>query len=239
LKLLQFAGQSHANLIGTRAEDLAELDEGGAKLLDRQPNPRLAAQVRERFAIAILQHPLDERKIQPANPTGEAVLAENRDYFAPTINVAVNMRDRRDLHIFNCWHQNGRLQSGHGDEAAGIKLHALLERGCQRGAVSYHHEDGVLLGLQLQQQFGDRSGGGTVEIARRLVGQQENGATHQRTGDCDPLTLATGELGGAVRKPLVQTDASQQLDGVHPVVDASGAIRQERHEDIFQNRALR
>ena len=91
-------GERHADLVGPRAEDLAQLDERRPELFERQPNARFAAQVGERFAVAVLEEALHERQVEPADPTGQAVLAEDREDLAPAIDVAIDVGDGGDFH---------------------------------------------------------------------------------------------------------------------------------------------
>ena len=98
LQLLEFVGERHADLVGPRAEDLAELDERRAELFDRQPDASLAAEVSERFAVAVAEDALHHRQIEAADPAGEAILAENREDLAPAIGIAIDLRDGGDFH---------------------------------------------------------------------------------------------------------------------------------------------
>ncbi len=63
--------------------------------------------------------------------------------------------------------------------------------------------------------------GRVVQVAGRLVGQQEDRARHQSPGEGDPLLLAGGELVGPVALPAGQVD---ERDGVaDPPLDVSTA----------------
>ena len=61
-------------------------------------------------------------------------------------------------------------------------------------------EHGLLLLLQIEQQRGDRLGGGAIEIACRLVAQQQPRAAHQRAGQRDALLLAARQLARQMRR---------------------------------------
>ena len=54
----------------------------------------------------------------------------------------------------------------------------------------------------------DLATGDRVHIARRLVGEQEQGAGDQSAGDGDPLLLITGELVRQVIDTLAQAHAN-------------------------------
>ena len=49
--------------------------------------------------------------------------------------------------------------------------------------VGDQHQRGALLARLGQQQVHDQRGGGGVEVARGLVGQQQAGAVHQGAGN--------------------------------------------------------
>jgi hypothetical protein len=57
--------------------------------------------------------------------------------------------------------------------------------------VVRHHDKRLPLGMQLPEEAHDLARGATVEVAGRLVGKQELGPAHQRTGDRHALTLPT------------------------------------------------
>ena len=222
-------GERHADLVGPRAEDLAELDERRAQLFDRQPNPRLAAQMGERLAVAVLQEALHQRQVEPADPTGQPVLAEDREDLAPAIDVAIDLgmvvifivNSRRHCDnpcltprpscgeqrlsaptIVNSPPNAAEIQSRHRHEPACIQFHPPLQRRRQRFAVRHDDQNRVPLGLQFQQQFGDRPGRRAIEIAGRLVGQQQRRLADQRPGDRHPLPFAAGKLGRPMVEPL-------------------------------------
>ena len=71
---------------------------------------------------------------------------------------------------------------------------ALSERG-HLGVVG-DHDDGVALGVQVLEQFGDDRLVGGVEVAGRLVGQKNRWVIDEGAGDADTLLLAAGEFTG-------------------------------------------
>ena len=61
------------------------------------------------------------------------------------------------------------------------------------------HDDRLLeLAVELLEQVEDLAGGGAVEVAGRLVGDEQVGVGDDRPGDRDALLLAAGELAGIV-----------------------------------------
>ena len=81
---------------------------------------------------------------------------------------------------------------------------------CGMRIVSDHHDGLTELPVELgenRQNFLGRCG---VEIARRLVRQDESGVGDDRAGDGDTLLLAAGKLARIVSQPVAQAD---QLPG--------------------------
>ena len=78
-----------------------------------------------------------------------------------------------------------------------------------------------------------------VEVARRLVGQDEFGVVHQAAGDGHALLLAAGELRRPVVEPLAQADHFGQLAAPPPRrrVDAVAVVQ--RHLDVLDDRQRR
>ena len=67
------------------------------------------------------------------------------------------------------------------------------------------------------EEFGeDDVGGGLVEIAGGLVGEDQSRAVGERAGDRDALLLAAGELARAVGQPLGEAERAEQGFGALP-----------------------
>jgi len=64
------------------------------------------------------------------------------------------------------------------------------------------HEDGGAGGVELADEVHDRCAVAAVEVAGRLVGQHDRRPPDERTGDRDPLSLASGELGRLERRAV-------------------------------------
>ena len=77
------------------------------------------------------------------------------------------------------------------------------------GVVGDQHQRGAALLAQGEHQVHDRLAGGAVEVAGRLVGQQQAGCRGEGAGQGDPLLLAAGELAGQVGQPVTQPDRAQ------------------------------
>src|ERR671912_341636 len=95
-----------------------------------------------------------------------------------------------------------------GDDPPVAELHySLRPRGDLRVVRDDH--DREPRGVQFLKQVEDLGAGDRVQVAGRLVSQQQGGAVDQRPGDSYPLHLPAGELGRAVVRPLGEPDRLQ------------------------------
>jgi hypothetical protein len=67
--------------------------------------------------------------------------------------------------------------------------------------------------MHLPQESMERIRGLFVEIAGRLVGQEDCRLHHERPRDRDALLLAPGQHAGPVIQPLAEADALQERAG--------------------------
>ena len=118
------------------------------------------------------------------------------------------------------------------DRAIGVCRHL--------GVVSYE-DDSHAMNVQPLEHPQDLVAGMRIEIAGRLVGQQQRGVIDQCPGDGDPLLLSAGHLRGLVAHPLGQADLLEQRLAQPPRVvagrPAEGVVQ--RHEDVVQGRRPR
>ena len=84
-------------------------------------------------------------------------------------------------------------------------------------------------GVQLVKDHHDLRPGVRVEIARRLVGQQELGLIDDGPGDGHPLALAAGELRRHVVGPVGQAHHLQRLQGQPVGADLAGVKQRHGH----------
>ena len=70
------------------------------------------------------------------------------------------------------------------------------------GGLVGHEHDRLAPVVEPSKQGHDLLAGGRIQVARRLVGQQDARPIHERPGDGDPLPLSAGELGRAVADPV-------------------------------------
>ena len=75
-------------------------------------------------------------------------------------------------------------------------------------------EGGAAFVADQAEEFGeDDVGGGLVEIAGGLVGEDQSGPVGERAGDGDALLLAAGELARAVGQALGEAERAEQAFG--------------------------
>ena len=91
------------------------------------------------------------------------------------------------------------------DLAVGEEEHAVGHRG-GAGVVGDHHDRLAQLVDRVAELLEDLAARGRVEVARRLVGEDDRRPRDERAGDRDALLLAAGELGGPVRPPVGDPD---------------------------------
>ena len=103
------------------------------------------------------------------------------------------------------------------DDAVGALGGSRVVADDERGAVRLAHE----LGDQ-REHLARRRG---VELARRLVGDQERRPARERRAERDPLLLAAGELARMSAAAVAEADALQQLVGPR-VASRPGLARQ-------------
>ena len=70
------------------------------------------------------------------------------------------------------------------------------QRPASAGSWVISMQGGAVGARQLEQQVDDLPAGLAVEIAGRLVGQQQRGPADEGAGEGDPLLLAAGQLAG-------------------------------------------
>ena len=96
-----------------------------------------------------------------------------------------------------------------------------------------HHHDRLVEGLHRSpeeaEQLGARAG---VEVARGLVGEDDLRAGHECPGDGDPLLLAPGQLGRAVREAIPEPHLRNHR--VEPIPVRPLARQQQRQGDVLR-----
>ena len=91
------------------------------------------------------------------------------------------------------------------------------------------HERGAGALLQREQKVHDFGAGGLVEIAGRLVGEDEGGLGRERPGHGHALLLAAGELAGEMRLAMREADLGKcRARGIEGIV-AVEELERQRH----------
>src|SRR6185436_18112504 len=98
--------------------------------------------------------------------------------------------------------------------AAAIPSRVIVKSLSQRRARSGLCVTRIVV-IPLSEQVEHRLSRGRVEIAGRLVGEQEAGASGEGARDRHALLLAAGQSARSVRTPIGESDARQDLAG-HP-----------------------
>ena len=107
----------------------------------------------------------------------------------------------------------------------------------QRGVVGHQHQRHATLGMLGEQQIDNLLAGGLVEIAGRLVGNQDRGIGRECTGQRDSLLFATRKLSRIVADARREAHAREDLMRSLPRIGPAAQF--ERLHDIFQSRQRR
>src|ERR1035441_2359229 len=73
-----------------------------------------------------------------------------------------------------------------------------------------------------------------VQVARRLVGQQQSGLVDQSAGDCDALTLAHRQPGRRVIEACPETDTLEPRSSLLACLAQRHSVGQELHRRVVQ-----
>ena len=78
--------------------------------------------------------------------------------------------------------------------------------------VGDEHDGDPALGVEPFQDGHDLGAGAGVEVAGRLVGEQQRRVADERAGDGDPLLLTAGHLRGSMTEAMAQPDRLKRRD---------------------------
>ena len=102
------------------------------------------------------------------------------------------------------------------------------------GAVVRGRDDGdALFDHEVVEQSEDRDGGGGVELAGWLIGEDQGGRVCQGPGDGDSLLLAAREFVGAVAGASGEADGFEQFFGAAAAFTDAGSGDAEGEFDVF------
>src|SRR5438105_14360519 len=101
--------------------------------------------------------------------------------------------------------------------------------------VSYEHENRLLAAMQIEKHGCHGVGRGAIEVAGRLIAEQQERFANQRAREGYALLLASGKLRWPVIHTVLQSDLLEKRPGA---IDCT-IVRlryQRRHQHIFENR---
>ena len=104
----------------------------------------------------------------------------------------------------------------------------------QRRVVRDQHQRRAVLAMAAEQKLDDFRSGRFVEIAGRLVGDDDGGIGRKRAGERDALLLAAGQFGRVMAEAMFQPDCGQLALGARKSIACAGKF--ERHGDVLQCR---
>jgi len=96
-------------------------------------------------------------------------------------------------------------------DAAIDHLQVTVGTRAERGVVRHHQQGDAAIALEGFEDFDDLRAGRRVEIAGRLVGEQQRRLHDHCARDGDALALAAGQLGRPVRGAIGQPQGGQRL----------------------------
>src|SRR6187200_785505 len=141
---------------------------------------------------------------------------------ARTLRAQRLLRPRLVKPLLQLDHFVRRAGGGVVDDPAVLQGDQPVGVGGGDGIVGDHHHGLAELVDRLAQQ-GEHVGARLrVEVAGRLVGEDNRGFRDQGAGDRDPLLLAAGELRGAMGAAILEADGADQLIDPLPVRFAAG-----------------
>ena len=111
--------------------------------------------------------------------------------------------------------------------------HAVAASG-ECGVVGDENQRRAALLVTGKQQIDDLGAGRLVQIAGRLVGNEDRRPWSKCAGERHALLLTSGKLRRIVMWPLAQTDGGKLAQ--RPLLGAGDAGKLERNGDVFQRR---
>ena len=137
----------------------------------------------------------------------------------------------------SCAGQGGGPVGGQGAGRRGVAFFQMADGFGEAGGVRIvrHHDDGLAeLAVEAGEHGEDIFGRGGVEVAGRLVGQDQVGISHDGARDSDALFLTTGKLLGQVAQAIAQADQFQSGFGVLHTLFLVELGQLQRQLDIFE-----
>src|SRR5438128_495999 len=97
------------------------------------------------------------------------------------------------------------------------------------------NNDGRAIAMEISQELDDRDAGGTVEIAGRLIREDDLGPADDRASDGGPLALATRKLRRSMHQPMTEADPLQGNSGTAPAFPDVDAPVEETGSDVVEH----
>lgn len=85
-------------------------------------------------------------------------------------------------------------------------MQAQLATGRQLLVMGDDKQAGAVFAVEAEQQFYDALAGVAIQVAGRLIGQQQAGLPHECARDGHPLLFPAGELGRVMVQPGIEPD---------------------------------
>jgi hypothetical protein len=118
-------------------------------------------------------------------------------------------------------------------DAAAREAHDPVGALGEREVVRHEDERGARVAVELLHHPDDAAPGLLVEVAGRLVGEEDLRPVRERARERDPLLLAAGKLGGIMVEALPEADPAEQRCGA-----LAGAVvvapELERHQHVLE-----
>src|SRR6476646_5189917 len=127
---------------------------------------------------------------------------------ARTLRAQRLLRPRLVNLLLQLDHVVGRAGGGVADDLPVLQRDQPVGVGGGDRVVGDHHHRLAELVDRLAQQLHDVGAGLGVEVAGRLVGEDDGRFADQGAGDGDALLLAAGELGGTVGATVLEADGA-------------------------------
>src|SRR6478736_3336840 len=127
---------------------------------------------------------------------------------ARTLRAQRLLRPRLVKPLLQLDHVVGRAGGGVADDLPVLQRDQPVGVGRGDRVVGDHHHRLAELVDRLAQQLHDVGAGLGVEVAGRLVGEDDGRFADQGAGDGDALLLAAGELGGTVGATVLEADGA-------------------------------
>src|SRR2546430_944747 len=119
------------------------------------------------------------------------------------------------------------------DQPAAVDREDPVRPADDLAAVGRHHERPTGAAGEVVEDVQHLAASLEVEVARRLVGQDQQRVVHQRPHDRDALLLAAGEAIGKASGPIREPDQFQEVAGSARAVLPRAGVEFERQPEVF------